>query len=163
MSTANRTIWFLWIFLLTASAFGQSPDSLRTRPGLQGEPTIVQTGIFLVDVREIDGARQVFSADVFVRLRWKDPRLASTEALRVLPANTAWNPNLQIVNRVLAQTMLPEVLEVDQDGNVTYRQRFIGQFSCSLDLRDFPFDRQAFPVVLVAIGVFTRRHQICEG
>ena len=112
----------------------------------------METAIFLVDVREIDGARQVFSADVFLRLRWNDPRLASSEGLRVLQANAAWNPNLQIVNRVLVQTTLPEVLEVDKDGNVTYRQRFIGQFSCSLDLRAFPFDRQAFPVMFVAIG-----------
>ena len=137
---------------MTASAFGQSTESLRSRPGSQEEPTIVQTGIFLVDVREIDGARQTFTADVFLRLRWKDPRLASSEGLRVLQANNVWNPNLQIVNRVLVQTTLPEVLEVDKEGNVTYRQRFIGQFSCSLDLRDFPFDRQAFPIVFVAVG-----------
>jgi Neurotransmitter-gated ion-channel ligand binding domain/Neurotransmitter-gated ion-channel transmembrane region len=152
LSLTNRTIWFLWIFLLTAPAFGQSTESLKSRPGSQGEPAIVQTGIFLVDVREIDGARQTFSADVFLRLRWKDPRLASSEGLRVLQANNAWNPNLQIVNRVQVQTTLPEVLEVDKDGNVTYRQRFIGQFSCSLDLRAFPFDRQAFPIVFVAVG-----------
>jgi Neurotransmitter-gated ion-channel ligand binding domain/Neurotransmitter-gated ion-channel transmembrane region len=152
LSLANRTIWFLSVFLLAAPAFAQSTESVRTRPGNPGEPTIVQTAIFLVDVREIDGARQTFSGDVFLRLRWKDPRLASSEGLRVLQANNAWNPNLQIVNRVLAQTTLPEVLEVDKNGNVIYRQRFIGQFSCSLDLRAFPFDRQAFPIIFVAIG-----------
>ncbi len=148
----NRAILFLWFILSTAASFGQSPESLKSRPGTPGEPTIVQMAVFLVDVREIDGSRQIFSADVFVRLRWKDPRLASSEGLRVLQANAAWNPNLQIVNRVLVQTTLPEVLEVDKDGNVLYRQRFIGQFSCSLDLRAFPFDRQAFPIVFVAIG-----------
>jgi glycine receptor alpha-4 len=152
VNVSNRTIWLLWFVLFTVPAFGQSPESLRTRPGSPGEPTIVQTAIYLVDVREIDGARQTFAADVFLRLRWKDPRLASSEGLRVLQANTAWNPNLQIVNRVLVQTTLPEVLEVDKDGNVIYRQRFIGQFSCSLDLRAFPFDRQAFPFVFAAIG-----------
>jgi hypothetical protein len=152
LTLTNRTISLVWFVLLTVPAFGQSIESLRTRPGSQGEPTIVQTAIFLVDVREIDGSRQTFSADVFLRLRWKDPRLASSDGLRVLQANTAWNPNLQIVNRVLVQSTLPEVLEVDKDGNVIYRQRFIGQFSCSLDLRAFPFDRQVFPVVFVAIG-----------
>jgi hypothetical protein len=145
-------IWLFWIVLLTAPVFAQPAESLRTRPGSQGAPTIVQTAIFLVDVREIDGARQTFTADIFLRLRWKDPRLASSETLRVLQANTVWNPNLQIVNRVLVQTTLPEVLEVDKEGNVIYRQRFIGQFSCPLDLRAFPFDRQTFPIVFVAIG-----------
>lgn len=115
-------------------------------------PIEIQTFVYMLDLREIDGARQNFSADVFVRLRWKDPMLESSEGARVLPINTAWNPGIQIVNRITVQTTLPEVLEVDKDGNVIYRQRFIGQFSSLLDLREFPFDRQTLSISMAAPG-----------
>jgi hypothetical protein len=115
------------------------------------EPKQVKAAVLIVDVRDIDGARQNFSSDVFIRLRWKDPKLAGGER-RFVPLNSAWHPNVQIVNRITVQTTMPEGLEVDQEGNVMYRQRFIGQFSCAMNLREFPFDRQEFPVILVGVG-----------
>ena len=116
-----------------------------------GSPKEIKTAVFFVDVRDIDGARQNFSADVLVRLRWKDEKLAGGEK-RFLALSSAWHPNVQIVNRITVQTTLPEGLEVDKDGNVIYRQRFIGQFACAMNLREFPFDQQEFPVRLVAVG-----------
>jgi gamma-aminobutyric acid receptor subunit beta len=114
-------------------------------------PRQVKAAIFIVDVRDIDGARQNFSADVLIRLRWKDQTLAGSQN-RFLPLSAVWHPNVQLVNRISVQTTLPEGVEVDKEGNVIYRQRFIGQFGCTMDLREFPFDRQEFPVRLVAIG-----------
>jgi len=114
-------------------------------------PREIKTAIFIVDVRDIDGARQNFSADVMIRLRWKDEKLAGGQK-RFLPLSDAWHPNVQIVNRISVQTTLPEGLEVDPQGNVIYRQRFIGQFGCTMDLREFPFDQQEFPIRLVAVG-----------
>jgi hypothetical protein len=113
-------------------------------------PVPVRTAIYIVDVRDIDGARQSFSADVLIRLQWKDPKLVGER--KFLPLSAAWHPNVQIVNRSTVQTTLPEGLEVDEQGNVTYRQRFIGQFTCSMNLREFPFDKQEFPIRIVAIG-----------
>jgi hypothetical protein len=115
-------------------------------------PYKIHTAVFFVDVRDIDGARQSFTADIFIRLRWKDENLASDQDVRFIPLNAAWHPNVQIVNRITVQTTLPEGLEVDRHGNVLYRQRYIGQFSCQMDLREFPFDTQEFPIRLVSIG-----------
>ena len=115
------------------------------------QPVKVNAFIYLVDLREIDGAKQTFSADVFVRLKWRDPQLQGDKP-RVVPVNSVWNPNVQVINRISVQTTLPEVVEVDSSGNVTYRQRFIGQFSSNLDLHRFPFDRQTLSVDFVALG-----------
>lgn len=134
-------IIFIFVFAISGVIFAQSTET----------PRQVKTAIFIVDVRDIDGARQNFSADILIRLRWKDETLAGGKS-RFLPLSAAWNPNTQIVNRISVQTTLPEGLEVDEQGNVTYRQRFIGQFGCTLDLREFPFDQQEFSVRLVAIG-----------
>jgi hypothetical protein len=46
---------------------------------------------------------------------------------------------------------LPELVEVDADGTVVYRQRYVGSFTQSLRLESFPFDRQTFRVHLVAV------------
>jgi hypothetical protein len=114
-------------------------------------PVPVKIAVFIVDVRDIDGARQNFSADVLVRLRWKDQSLA-TGKRQFLSLTQAWHPNIQIVNRIAVQSTLPEGIEVDGQGNAIYRQRLIGQFTCSMNLREFPFDQQEFPIRLVAIG-----------
>ncbi len=123
------------------------------RPGAGGPPAQIRIAIFILDVREIDGAKQSFTADVFVRLQWKDPRLASADGKRTLPLSAAWNPGAQIVNRVSVQTSLPDVLQVDQAGNVIYRQRYTGQFSCWMDLSEFPFDHQIFPILFATPGI----------
>jgi hypothetical protein len=136
---AKAILIFFW--LAPAVLFSQPSET----------PRQVKTAIFIVDVRDIDGARQNFSGDVLIRLRWKDETLASGQN-RFLPLSAAWHPNVQIVNRISVQTTLPEGVEVDQQGNVIYRQRFIGQFGCTMDLREFPFDQQEFPIRLVAVG-----------
>jgi neurotransmitter-gated ion-channel len=128
---------------------------------LFAEPVKVNFFIYLVDLREIDGAKQTYSADVFVRLRWHDPQL-SGEKTRVVPLNSVWNPNVQVINRLSVQTTLPDVLEIDSSGNVMYRQRFIGQFSCNLDLRRFPFDQQNLLVSFVALGQTPDRVQFIQ-
>ncbi|HEY7160226.1 MAG TPA: hypothetical protein VH815_03160 [Acidobacteriota bacterium] len=136
-------------FLIFWNSFiiqAQSSDSLKVRPGAGGPPTPVTVTIFVVDLRDIEGVRQNFTADVLVRLQWKDPRLASNEPLRKLPADQIWNPGIQIVNRTSIQTTLPEFLDVDHEGNINYRQRFIGEFSCWLNLSEFPFDKQLIPI-----------------
>jgi hypothetical protein len=46
---------------------------------------------------------------------------------------------------------LPDSVEVEPDGTVISRQRYVGSFTQSLRLQSFPFDRQAFHIQLVAI------------
>ncbi len=154
MPRFSISLILITLFALS-SASADSIDSLSVRPGAGGPPTPIDTTIYIVDVREIDGARQIFTADVFIRLQWKDARLASSEVLRTMPTNVVWNPGIQIVNRATIQTTLPELLEIDKEGNVTYRQRYIGQFSCLLDLTEFPFDKQVIPIKIVVPGTST--------
>jgi hypothetical protein len=45
----------------------------------------------------------------------------------------------------------PESAEVEPDGTVLYRQRYVGSFTQPLRLQSFPFDRQSFGIQFVAI------------
>jgi Neurotransmitter-gated ion-channel ligand binding domain/Neurotransmitter-gated ion-channel transmembrane region len=124
-------------------------------PPAEGGPMRVQVGLWVLDIDSIDSAAQRFVANVFLTVRWKDPRLAHGGATPVVrSSNEVWTPRLQIANESgLVRRTLPDVLEVQGDGEVLYRQRFVGSFSQRLDLTDFPFDEHRFRLHLVLPGV----------
>ena len=148
-------------FLLLAGVFAASihlvcsseTPPLIERPNADAGPTQVSTGIWVVDVNSIDSAQQSFTADVVVVLQWKDPRLAHTgSGVAHFALDQIWHPRVAIVNETNSvNRRLPESAEVDADGSVLYRQRYVGSFTQSLRLESFPFDKQTFRVHLVAI------------
>ncbi len=111
----------------------------------------VSVYIYLGDLVEITGADQSFVADVFMAARWHDPTLAGDyEGIRTLDLDDVWHPILVIVNERAANRSLPEVVNVDADGNVQYTVRLTGRFSATMNLKDFPLDRQQFNIWVVA-------------
>ena len=123
------------------------------RPTVDGEATEVSVVPYLIDVSRVDGADQSFTADLFIVLRWHDPRLEGVfEATARVPLDDIWNPRLQIFNRRDIETTFPEQAEVMPDGTIISRQRYFGTFSAPFDLHDFPLDRQRFTIRLVVPG-----------
>jgi hypothetical protein len=116
----------------------------------------VEVGLYVLDVTSIDNVSQTFTADVMFSARWRDPRLAS-DALedrdrgRRLGLDEVWHPQLLAMNRRHLERLMPELVQVDAEGNAGYVQRVIGEFSAHLDLRDFPFDSQSLPVTLISV------------
>jgi len=136
-----------------AAAGTGAGGSAADRPDPEGRATRVSVGIYVVDVAEVDDARRTFTADVYVILRWKDPRLASRKGpRRILPLTTFWHPAVLVLNQRSVNRLLPEVASVNREGIVEYRQRFQGTFSVALDLRSFPLDEQTLAVRIVSPG-----------
>jgi len=131
-----------------------SPMPRVSRPEAEKGPTKVYGGMWLIDIDSIDSSAQNFVANVFVIFRWKDPRLADPAGRkRVYEAEQVWTPSVQIANEIgIVRRTFPEVVEVDPDGMVTYRQRFVGPFSQPLNLNAFPFDTQTFRLHIVSPG-----------
>lgn len=127
--------------------------ALIERPESGNGPTQISVGIWVVDINSIDSAQQNFTADIAVVLRWKDVRLAHTGTGAVHYAlDQIWTPRVSIANETSSVVRkLPESAEVEPDGTVTYRQRYVGSFSQPLRLQSFPFDRQIFHIQFVAI------------
>jgi Neurotransmitter-gated ion-channel ligand binding domain/Neurotransmitter-gated ion-channel transmembrane region len=143
-----------------ASEPGASP---ATRPDPEGQATRVSLGIFVVDISEIDDAKQTFNADLYVTLQWKDPRLASPEARRRMPLANVWHPGFQFINRRNLDHLLPEVVSIDQQGHVEYAQRFQGTFAVHLNLRKFPLDNQELALWIVSPGNSSKEIEvICD-
>jgi hypothetical protein len=134
-------------------ALGSEAPALIDRPNADSGPTQISVGIWVGDISNIDGAQQSFTAEIAVVLRWKDPRLAHTgKGVMRCPLEQIWHPRVSIVNETNSVSRrLPESVEVESDGTVTYRQRYVGAFTQPLRLRSFPFDRQTFRVQLVAV------------
>src|SRR6478672_4845414 len=127
--------------------------ALIERPGSGNGPTQVSVGIWIVDISNIDSAQQNFTADIAIVLRWKDARLAHTGTGAVHYAlDQIWTPRVSIANETSSVVRkLPESAEVEPDGTVLYRQRYVGSFTQPLRLQSFPFDRQSFRIQFVAI------------
>jgi hypothetical protein len=132
---------------------GAETPALIERPASGNGPTQVSVGIWIVDISSIDSAQQNFTADIAIVLRWKDARLAHTGTGVVHYAlDQIWTPRVGVANETSSVVhKLPESAEVDPDGTVLYRQRYVGSFTQPLRLQSFPFDRQAFRIQFVAI------------
>src|SRR5467141_2189432 len=134
-------------------AFGSEAPALIDRPNADSGPTQISVGIWVADISNIDSAQQTFTAELAVVLRWKDSRLAHTgKGIVRYPLEQVWHPRVAVVNETSSVShKFPDIVEVEPDGTVTYRQRYAGAFTQPLRLRSFPFDRQTFHVQLVAV------------
>jgi len=139
-------IFILFIFPSLAFAIDTS------RPGPENIPTNVEILIYVVDIDEINDAAQTFKANIFMEAKWKDKRLISSNEKTTYHLEDVWNPKLQIINRVKTFKTHSDIVEVDSEGTVVYKQRFIGDFSQPLDLHRFPADEQKLEILIVSGG-----------
>jgi hypothetical protein len=131
------------------------------RPDEWKGPTKVNFFVFVMDIDKIDDAAQSFTPNIFIRLSWNDKRLAHEGAIKTIPLEDIWNPHLLIANQGgnLVQKSLPEVVEIEYDGTVTYRQRYTGPLSQPLKLSKFPFDQHLFTIQFVTAGYSSKEVQ----
>ena len=152
MSGAWRSAWRgLGILLLAAVPAATGADF--SRPGADAGPTEVRVAISVLDLTGVNDTAQTITANVFIRVRWQDPRLAENGAgQKTRNLNDVWHPRIQIFNDAGTRPTLPAEVEISPDGTVTQRMRVVGAFSEVLRFEDFPFDTQTFSVRLVATG-----------
>jgi hypothetical protein len=140
------------------AADAAAEDELKAqRPDEWKGPTKVDFFVFVLDIDEIDDASQNFTANVWIRLRWKDQRLANLGGeRRQKRLEEIWNPQVLLANRQgLVSKSLPDVVVIDPDGTVFYDQRYTGHLSQPLMLSEFPFDKHIFTIHFVAAGYTT--------
>ena len=143
---------FAFMVFLIASAWCAT-DMTLSRPNAGKGPTPVNVYLYLVDVFEVSGSDQAFSADVVLIAEWRDPNLAGRwTATQSTKMEDVWEPRLQVVNQRGVSALLQQRVEIHPDGLVRYRQRWSGRFTARMDLRDFPLDRQRFHIQVVSLG-----------
>lgn len=123
------------------------PPEFQQHPYGGRKPVEVSVGLFITNLAIVEEAREQFEAEGYFTLRWRDPRLAlpadspTPGHLREFSIGDIWAPGIETANLV-SHSKGNSLLEVDDDGNVRYTERFDTTISSSYALRGFPFDRQ---------------------
>src|SRR6478736_5970701 len=129
----KRILFRFFVLFAISSQVARSAETraLIDRPPAGAGPTQVSVGIWIVDINNIDSAQQNFTADIAIVLRWKDTRLAHTGTGAVhYPLDQIWTPRVSIANETSSVVRkFPESAEVEPDGTVLYRQRYVGSFT----------------------------------
>jgi len=129
------------------------PGINATRPDPPGTPTEVTIGLWVNDLRGIHDASQSYDADLVILLSWTDPRLASESlASCQVPLSAIWSPRPVFRNDRGTATSFADLATISDGGKVDYVQRFNGEFTSPLNLKDFPFDQQTLEASVVLRG-----------
>ncbi len=141
---------------LTGEAAAAAPPS--DQPVIQAATSDsavqVTAALYVLDLLKIDDAEQTAFVDIAFWLSWRDESLASpSEGFRFYRPTQIWVPNVQVLNSLSLRNRRVDVVEVDANGNATYRRRLVGTISIPRDLSDFPVDTHLLRISLVAGGM----------
>ncbi|UCH85428.1 MAG: hypothetical protein JSW50_07000, partial [Candidatus Latescibacterota bacterium] len=109
----------IFVMATTSALWGAEPQS----------PRPVSVSIFVIDILEIDSARQTVLIDFVVRVTWRDESLATPGGeIRALDPEDNWTPRIQIVGD-LGMERVADLFEVTPEGTVFRRIRYVGTLS----------------------------------
>lgn len=122
-------------------------------------PTVVEIGLRIHQITDIDQKAERFGAVGDIRLRYLDPRLAfdpktcecrskilsAEEAIRLAKELGSTWPEFYLFNRQDRAFYDAQIAEIEPNGQVNYFERFSATFQApDFDFRRFPFDTQTF-------------------
>jgi len=134
-------------------------DFIKKPPILDNESITINISLFVIDIMDIRDISQTYEADVLFHYSWRDHRLSKDSIGRSLEhcelkLNEVWHPEIVEVNIKNVSKFFGEIaVVVDENGNLNYRQRYVGEFITNLEYKDFPFDRQILKFTLAATGI----------
>lgn len=117
------------------------------------EPIKIEQGIAVQTLESFDQMNEAISLNMWIRANWKDeylrwdnsldPDLRELDFLSV-DKEEIWTPDTELLNAATKPDIyyLQGGINLYPDGSVFYSKPGIYTSSCSLDLKDFPFDSQ---------------------
>lgn len=144
-----------------------APDVLTgvtaiTGDGVLAKPIIVQVGIRIERISEIDSQGEDFTVLGSIRMDWTDPSLAFSpdscncdiklytekEFDRFLADTQSRWPDFVFFNQQGNRWVQSRAAAIWPDGRARYGESFTITYQADFDFRKFPFDTQLFPVYL---------------
>lgn len=110
----------------------------------------LQVGLAIQNLEEFDQIKETISLNIWVRMNWYDYNLKwdgieyDNTTFIAVDKNTIWTPDLELLNAA----NLPEIYTLQggsmlyNTGDIMWSNPGVYKFSCSLDLKLFPFDTQ---------------------
>lgn len=148
------TLVLVALFVCACASAGNAATQ-RFAPSPE-HPAVVHVGITVRNLIAVDEMKEAWQVAGLLEARWRDPRLQFPSKrrgalFRDLP-DDLWKPDLEFANEVIPTHFRFVDFYVLPDGTIEYAQAFTATLSTSLDLRRFPFDSQALPLVVQATG-----------
>ncbi|CAG5111352.1 Oidioi.mRNA.OKI2018_I69.chr2.g5668.t1.cds [Oikopleura dioica] len=170
----------MWIWLLlvlwkasmvkakdpTAKEVSATLDSIlldydhRLRPDIGKKPLYVQSDVFITGFGPVDDQKREFTVDMFLRQKWKDPRLAyqsimskngelkathiKSLSLSNVMINRIWTPDAFFRNGKKSvnhnMTLPNRLLRINATGDILYTSRLTIRANCPMTVTNFPMD-----------------------
>ncbi|KAG8222563.1 hypothetical protein J437_LFUL016764 [Ladona fulva] len=116
-----------------------------------GEPVIVRVNAFIRSIGHIDDRNKEYTVSMTLRQNWNDKRLQFTpqgdlKYILLTSDKDIWSPDLFFSNEKDGHShelLKPNSLvRISPNGDVLYSTRVTLRLSCSMDLTNFPMDKQ---------------------
>ena len=163
-------VLLLAILLLGIPIQAQGGDpresQLLTAPNQENGQTEIMVGLFVTQIRDFDEQSENFTIEAILQLTWHDHRqsfdatafganskfLVEIEIKRLMQLGAVWFPELYITTQQGSKTIESQILQIDADGTMVYRERFSATIQDStIDFHEFPFDRQMLQIPIESL------------
>ncbi|XP_004443496.1 PREDICTED: gamma-aminobutyric acid receptor subunit theta [Ceratotherium simum simum] len=134
---------------------------VRLRPNFGGAPVPVGVSIYVSSIEQVSEMTMDYTITMFFHQTWKDPRLAYYETNLNLTLDhrmleKLWVPDCYFLNSkdafVHDVTVENRVFQLHPDGTVRYGIRLTTTAACSLNLQNFPLDKQTCKLEVESYG-----------
>ncbi|CBY33125.1 unnamed protein product [Oikopleura dioica] len=122
----------------------------RLRPDIGKKPLYVQSDVFITGFGPVDDQKREFTVDMFLRQKWKDPRLAYQSVmsksgdLSNVMINRIWTPDAFFRNGKKSvnhnMTLPNRLLRINATGDILYASRLTIRANCPMTVTNFPMD-----------------------
>ena len=150
----KRLIVVLLLLATCAAATSPAHAAPPDIPRADGVPVRITPVLSLLQLSEVNDRDGIVAAEISLQVSWRDSRLAFdpiaeareqkeflNEAARA-ELSRIWQPQIAVLNQVEPPRILSTTLVIRADGSVRLSERMQVKTRVSIDLRDYPFDRQ---------------------
>ncbi len=157
-------IFFFQIFPIITHAYELEPIGVIKDNDTVDKPKQVNVGIYMINIEDVNSAKQGYKATVAIDMKWNDPTLICTspedkDKIRKFNLTEIWNPNMVIINEQHVARQFEYKAWVDCRGNVEYGQILYGDFLTTANIKEFPFDQRPLKIEIVSTEFETNELQ----
>lgn len=106
----------------------------------------VTVGVFINDLQDIDLSSENFTADLYLWMRWKNPKIDPSTTLESMNSEGTQNTTSSTTGGLEGEPLFDAPVDMP-DGSKYQVLRFQGVFSRKMALEKYPFDTQVLEMV----------------
>jgi len=132
------------------------------------KPKKVDVGIYVINIEDVNSAKQSYKATLAFDMQWNDPTLICDLSedqgkIRKYDLESIWNPSMIIMNEERIVKQFQYKAWVDCQGNVDYGEIIYGDFVTIANIKEFPFDQRPLKIEIVSTEYETNELQFVNN